>query len=70
MLESELKKIVIKTIDERASDLKIISQGIWQHPELCFQEHYAHDLLTSFLEKENFYVQKKTPLETAFIARY
>ena len=70
MTESELKNLIIKTIDERAVDLNSISQDIWHHPELCFEEHYAHDLLTSFLEKENFHVQRKTPLETAFVARF
>ncbi|XP_047136729.1 xaa-Arg dipeptidase isoform X3 [Hydra vulgaris] len=68
--KKELKNCIIKTIDDRASDLNNISQRIWEHPELCFQENYAHDLLTTFLEKEKFVVQRKTPLETAFIARY
>ncbi|XP_047136719.1 xaa-Arg dipeptidase [Hydra vulgaris] len=68
--KKELKNCVIKTIDSRALDLNGISQCIWEHPELCFQENYAHDLLTTFLEKEKFVVQRKTPLETAFIARY
>jgi len=67
---TELKALVCKTIDDRNSDLNKISQEIWNNPELSFNEHFAHELLTTFLEKEGFEVNKKTPLETSFIARY
>ena len=69
-MASDLKSIICSTIDARSSDLNDISQSIWNKPELCFEEHHAHDLLTSFLEKEGFKVDRKTPLETSFIARY
>ncbi|XP_057313984.1 xaa-Arg dipeptidase-like [Hydractinia symbiolongicarpus] len=69
-MEAQLKEIACKEIDHRASDLNNISQEIWKNPELSFKEHAAHELLTTFLEKEGFNVSKKTPLETSFIARY
>jgi len=69
-MATELKALVCKTIDDRSSDLNKISQEIWNNPELCYNEHFAHELLTTFLEKEGFEVNKKTPLETSFIARY
>ena len=69
-METKLKQEVCKTIDTRSNDLKEISQKIWQNPELSYKEFFAHDLLTSFLEKEGFNVSRKTPLETSFIARY
>ena len=66
----ELKNLACSTIDARSSDLNEISQSIWKNPELGFEEFHAHELLTSFLEKEGFKVARKTPLETAFIARF
>ena len=69
-MEQELKSLVCETIELRKSDLINISQKIWDNPELGYEEYAAHELLTSFLEKENFKVLKKTPLETSFIARY
>ena len=70
MSASELKALSCSAIDSRSSDLNSISQSIWNNPELCYEEVKAHELLTTFLEKEGFKVQRKTPLETAFIARY
>ena len=69
MLE-ELKFLICSTIDGRASDLNEISQSIWKNPELADEEHHAHELLTTFLEKEGFKVSRKTPLDTSFIARF
>ena len=66
----QLKDIISKTIDDKKKELNEISQEIWKNPELNFEEHKAHALLTSFLEKEGFEVAKSTPLETSFVARY
>ena len=65
-----LKNVACKYIDDKKDDLNHISQEIWKNPELNFEEYAAHELLTSYLEKEGFDVLKKTPLETSFIARY
>ena len=70
VMEEDLKKIICETIDNRKDDLNHISQEIWKNPELKFEEHFAHELLTTFLETEGFEVHKSYPLETAFIARY
>ena len=36
---------------DRLADLLIeVSHRIWDHPELCFEEHHAHDLLCDALE--------------------
>ena len=70
MLSSVLKKISCSFIDNKSSELNDISQKLWRNPELGGYEFYAHELLTSFLEKEGFKVDRKTPLETSFIARY
>jgi len=70
IMASDLKPLICSTIDRRSSDLNDISQSIWSKPELNYEEHHAHQVLTSFLEKEGFKVDRKTPLETSFIARY
>ncbi|XP_033630848.1 peptidase M20 domain-containing protein 2-like isoform X1 [Asterias rubens] len=57
-------------IDASAEDLNAISQDIWTHPELNFNEHHAHEVLTDFLEKEGFKVERKFVLETAFRATF
>nr|XP_054763398.1 xaa-Arg dipeptidase-like [Lytechinus pictus] len=57
-------------IDESASDLNKISQEIWSHPELGYNEHHAHKILTDYLEKEGFEVTRNYHLQTAFKATY
>ncbi len=67
---SELISIGIAAIDNNAALLNEISQQIWQNPELGYEETYSHAAITTFLEAQGFEVSKKTPLETAFIAKY
>lgn len=41
------------------------------HPEVLFQEHHAHKILTEFLEARGFQVQRKAfGLDTAFKASF
>ena len=70
MAISDLKSLICSTIDKRSFDLNEISQSIWKNPELAYEEFHAHELLTTFLEKEGFRVSPKTPFDTAFIARF
>ncbi|KAI0325726.1 hypothetical protein GY45DRAFT_1260351 [Cubamyces sp. BRFM 1775] len=51
-------------------DLSALSQDIHEHPEIKFEEHHAHDVLTAFMEKQGFEVSRHYLLETAWIARY
>lgn len=64
------KKIVGDIIDQRCEELQTISQSIWNNPELAFNEHHAHLLLTEYLEKCGFHVEKSFKLPTAFKATY
>uniref|UniRef100_A0A2L2XVH7 Peptidase M20 domain-containing protein 2 n=1 Tax=Parasteatoda tepidariorum TaxID=114398 RepID=A0A2L2XVH7_PARTP len=64
------KTIVENTIAKNKYVLNEISQKIWKTPELSFEEKGAHDLLTGFLQKHGFKVQKHYLLETAFKAEY
>ena len=68
---SDLKKLASSTIDENTEELKTIGEKIWNSPELLFKEHKAHDLLTGFLEKKGFSVERSyTGIETAFRATF
>ena len=70
-MDNELKKAAASSIDENTEELKTISEKIWSSPELCFKEYKAHDLLTDFLEKKGFFVERSyTGIETAFRATF
>ena len=63
-----LKKVACAAIDKAAEDLNALSQDIWNHPELCFEEKYSHDALCNFLEKYGFPVERHCVVDTAFRA--
>ncbi len=57
-------------VDRRSERLLSVSHEIFDHPELCFEEHRAHDLLCDVLEEEGLEVTRHAHgLETAFVAR-
>lgn len=63
------KSIVTDRIRERSGQLIEISHEIWSHPELCFDEHFAHQILTAALDDAGFEVERGAcGLDTAFIA--
>ncbi|CAL1531920.1 unnamed protein product [Lymnaea stagnalis] len=62
------KDLACAAIDRESKYLRNISLDIWEHPELCFQEHHAHQVLTDLLLSKGFQVEKNYKLETAFKA--
>ncbi|KAI6020158.1 hypothetical protein PISMIDRAFT_675148 [Pisolithus microcarpus 441] len=66
----DILEIIEKTIDELSPALRVLSQDIHAHPELKFEERYAHDVYTSFVERQGFVVQRHYLLETAWVATY
>eukprot|EP00058_Branchiostoma_floridae_P002584 XP_002588072.1 hypothetical protein BRAFLDRAFT_83072 [Branchiostoma floridae] len=70
MSVDDLKTKSIAAVQACASDLYDLSQEIWKNPELAFKEHHAHKVLTDFLEKQGFRVDRHYKLETAFRAVY
>ncbi|EDV29530.1 uncharacterized protein TRIADDRAFT_19407 [Trichoplax adhaerens] len=70
MSVDELKKVAIQAIDERDGQLFDINQQLHKNPELLFEEHKAHDLLTNYLEKEGFQVDRGHVIPTAFRATF
>lgn len=58
---------------ERVQDLTEtlvgVSHDIWDHPELCFEEHHAHDLLCDVLDEHGLAPTRHAyGLDTAFVA--
>ncbi|HUP74335.1 MAG TPA: M20 family metallopeptidase [Acidimicrobiales bacterium] len=41
------KRTVVAEVDRRADDLLRVSHEIHAHPELAYEEHFAHDVLTA-----------------------
>jgi amidohydrolase len=65
-----LKDQLVAEVDRRADMLLEASHQIHEHPELGFEEVFAHDLLTSILADEGLPVERGAyGLETAFEAR-
>ena len=63
--------VVKEGIERRREELKSLSEVIWKNPELNFEEHTAHRVLTDFLEKEGFAVDRGfLNIATAFRARF
>ena len=64
---AELKAHVVADIDRRAADLIAASHAIHAKPELNYEEHFAHDLLTRMIDKAGLGVTRGAyNLDTAF----
>ena len=67
----KLKEIASAAIADVKNELVQVSDTIWQNPELNFEEHKAHELLTNFLGAKGFRVERSyTGIATAFRATY
>lgn len=63
------KKRAEAAIESADADLREISLNIHAHPELNFEEHHAHRLLTDYLETQGFEVTRSAfGMPTAFSA--
>ncbi|KAI0315031.1 hypothetical protein OF83DRAFT_389613 [Amylostereum chailletii] len=74
-LEGIYRPEVLDTIEaelnELDSELRKLSLQIHDHPELGFNEHYAHDTLTAFMESHGFAVSRHfSDLDTAWRAEF
>jgi amidohydrolase len=66
----EAKGRLCDEVDKRADVLVDVSHQIHDHPELGYEEQFAHDLLTSVLEGEALELERGAfGLPTAFAAR-
>jgi amidohydrolase len=65
-----LKERIRAEVEARAAVLLDASHEIHEHPELNYEEHFAHDLLTELLDAEGLAVERSAyGLDTAFVAR-
>ena len=61
-----LKQLACEAIDNASHDLHLLSQDLWNNPELAFQETFAHDRLSDFFDSKAFPVERHYVVETAF----
>jgi amidohydrolase len=62
---------IVALLERRKDELEAFSLDIHAHPELAFEERYASERLTAWLEREGFALERGVGgLETAFRARY
>ncbi len=63
------KAAVVELVEGRADELVGVSHEIWDHPELCYEEVVAHDLLCDAIEGAGLDVQRGAyDIPTAFRA--
>lgn len=69
-----LKLRAAECIDAAAERLGALSRSIWSEPELAYEEHHAHGVLTRFFQSEtpagSWTVQPHYQLATAFRAEW
>jgi len=66
----DAKERIQAEVDRRAQLLVEASHEIWDHPELKFEERFAHDLLVGLLQDQGVEVEAHAyGVETAFAAR-
>ena len=64
-------QVAAKAIDLNEEELQALGNEIWRNPELGLEEHKAHRLLTDFLEKKGFSVERGCcDMSTAFRATF
>ncbi|TCD61372.1 Serine/threonine-protein kinase [Steccherinum ochraceum] len=66
----DLFEVIDSSIDDLQDSLKELSLDISDHPELKFEEHRTHDVLTAYMEKQGFAIKRHYVLETGWEARY
>ncbi|KAF9906002.1 hypothetical protein BX616_000853 [Lobosporangium transversale] len=65
------KDDALEAIDNADASLRQLSIQIHDHPELGYEEHFAHKTLTDYLEQQGFQVTRQAcDISTAFIAEY
>jgi amidohydrolase len=69
MSDDGARQTATAAIEAASTDLRELSLSIHSEPELAFEEHHAHEVLTDFLEARGFAVERGAyGMETAFKA--
>lgn len=53
-----LKEVMFREIDEIRNEMTAMSDDIFDHPEIGMEEFHAQKVLTDWLEKEGFQVER------------
>ncbi|MBX2963441.1 MAG: amidohydrolase [Cyclobacteriaceae bacterium] len=65
------KKAVVQSVENQSSKLINISDKIWAHAEIAFQETQSYALLADYAEAKGFTVERGVAeIPTAFVATY
>ena len=65
----ELRDTIAATIDASHDELHNINKQLHSNPETAYQEHFAHETITTYLSSRGFDVKKHTyGLDTSFEA--
>jgi aminobenzoyl-glutamate utilization protein B len=68
---SENKKAIVASVDKHENNLIDLSQQIWAHAELAFEEYKSSEALASYAEVNGLRVTRNLAgMKTAFIAEY
>ncbi|KAG6855737.1 hypothetical protein H0H87_011407 [Tephrocybe sp. NHM501043] len=66
----DILKHIEETLKELDHELRELSLDIHAHPQIAYEEHHAHDVLTKFMAKHGFEVTEHYLLETAWRATF
>ncbi len=66
----QTKQDVIKWLEDNRERFIAMSDDIWEHPEIRWEEYRAAKLQADFLADEGFTVWSIEDMPTAFIAEY
>lgn len=67
----QIRSTVNSTIDKHDSGLQKVNRALHEHPELGYEEHFAHETITSYLSSSGFSVTKHAHgFDTSFEAEY
>ncbi|MCQ2386757.1 MAG: amidohydrolase, partial [Clostridia bacterium] len=68
-MESKLE--ALREIEEEKTRLESLSDAIWDHPEVKYEETFAAETLSGYLKEKGFEVQTGVAdIPTAFVATY
>lgn len=62
--------VLDRAVEKETDALFDVSKKIWSNPECRYEEVFAHDTLTRYLDTLGFQVERNYKLATAFRATY
>ena len=70
-IESKTKNSILQSVEKQKGDLIKMSDEIWAHAEIAFEEYESSRILSDYAESQGFKVERGVAeMKTAFIASY